>query len=163
MYSECLIGIRTYLLRFVSIHRRELFSCMYIPGRCERFHRPWLVEGPRRCLCRYVAVWKENILSCLVTLHRLLGSGCGSVGRAVASDPRGPRFEFSHWQTFKSKIYLFTVNCIEKTKIKKKRPGMAHFYKNYRSSSHIKCTYIGYILDERSKNTITKTKWRITS
>ena len=24
----------------------------------------------------------------------------------------------------------FTVNCIEKTKIKKKRPGMAHFLKN---------------------------------
>ena len=30
------------------------------------------------------------------------------------------------------KIYiehLFTVNCIEKTKRKKKRPGMAHFFK----------------------------------
>ena len=26
--------------------------------------------------------------------------------------------------------HLFTVNCIEKTKIKKKRPGMAHFLKN---------------------------------
>ena len=27
-------------------------------------------------------------------------------------------------------LYLtFTVNCIEKTKIKKKRPGMAHFLK----------------------------------
>ena len=25
------------------------------------------------------------------------GSGCGSVGRAVASDTRGPRFESSHW------------------------------------------------------------------
>ena len=24
----------------------------------------------------------------------------------------------------------FTVNCIEKTKIKEKRPGMAHFLKN---------------------------------
>ena len=29
------------------------------------------------------------------------GSGCGSVGRAVASDTRGPRFESSHRQ----KIY----------------------------------------------------------
>ena len=27
-----------------------------------------------------------------------LGSGCGSVGRAVAFDTRGPRFESSHWQ-----------------------------------------------------------------
>ena len=25
--------------------------------------------------------------------------------------------------------HLFTVNCIEKTKIKEKRPGMAHFLK----------------------------------
>ena len=25
--------------------------------------------------------------------------------------------------------HLFSVNCIEKTKIKKKRPGMAHFFK----------------------------------
>ena len=48
-------------------------------------------------------------------------SGCGSVGRAVASDDRGRRFESSHWQNFKSGIYLFTVNCIEKTKINKKR------------------------------------------
>ena len=57
-----------------------------------------------------------------------MGSGCVSVGRAVASDTRGPRFESSHWQIFISDIYLFTV-CIEKMKIKKKRPGMAHFLK----------------------------------
>ena len=46
------------------------------------------------------------------------GSGCGSVGRAVASDTRGPWFESSHWQY----LYwtLFTVNCTEKTTIKKK-------------------------------------------
>ena len=43
------------------------------------------------------------------------GSGCGSVGRAVASNTRGPRFESSHRQKF---IYtlniLFTVNCVLK-------------------------------------------------
>ena len=50
----------------------------------------------------------------------MLGSGRGSVGRAVASDARGPRFESSHRQTFISHIYLHTVNCIEKMKIKKK-------------------------------------------
>ena len=56
-----------------------------------------------------------------------MGSGCSSVGRAVAPDSRGPWFESRHWQ----KIYIehFTVNCIEKTKIKKKRPGKAHFLK----------------------------------
>ena len=52
------------------------------------------------------------------------GSGCSSVGRPVASDTRGPRFEFSHQETFQ---YLFPVNFIEQTKIKKKRPGLAHF------------------------------------
>ena len=34
-------------------------------------------------------------------------------------------------------LTLFTVNCIEQTKIKKKRPGMAHFLEqSYRQSSH---------------------------
>ena len=28
------------------------------------------------------------------------GSGCGSVGKAVASDTRGPRFESRHRQSF---------------------------------------------------------------
>ena len=53
-----------------------------------------------------------------------LGSGCGSVGRAVASDARDPWFEIQ------SSPILFTIscikNCIGKTK---KRPGMAHFLK----------------------------------
>ena len=30
-------------------------------------------------------------------------------------------------------VYLFIINCIEKTKINKKRPGMAHFLKNGRA------------------------------
>ena len=50
----------------------------------------------------------------------LLVSRSGSVGRAVASNSKGLRFESIHRQTF-------IVNCIEKTKIKKKRPGMARF------------------------------------
>ena len=59
------------------------------------------------------------------------GSGCGSVGRAVASNTRGMQFESSHWQKF---IYIehfvYCQLCIRKTKIKKKRPGMAHFLTN---------------------------------
>ena len=61
----------------------------------------------------------------------LLGSGCGSVGRAVASDTRGPQFESSHRRTFIKNIYLPIVNCTEKTKIKKKRPGTFHLKKHY--------------------------------
>ena len=57
----------------------------------------------------------------------LPGSGCGSVGRAVAFDTRSPQFESSHRQNFIE--HLFIINCIEKTKINKKRPGMAHFKK----------------------------------
>ena len=43
-----------------------------------------------------------------------MGSGCGSVGRAVASDSRGPRFESSHRQKFIYIELLFTVNCVLK-------------------------------------------------
>ena len=39
----------------------------------------------------------------------ILGSGCGSVGRAVVSDTRGLEFEYRHHQNFKMNI--FTVNC----------------------------------------------------
>ena len=60
----------------------------------------------------------------LIRLAHGLGSGCGSVARAVASDTRDARFESSRRQTFIE--HLFTVNFVEKMKIKKKRPGMAH-------------------------------------
>ena len=40
-----------------------------------------------------------------------MGSGCGTVGRAVASNTRGPRFESSYWQKFIYIENLFTVNC----------------------------------------------------
>ena len=39
------------------------------------------------------------------------GSGCGSVGRAVTSNTRGPRFESSLRQKFIHIEHLFTVNC----------------------------------------------------
>ena len=44
---------------------------------------------------------------------------CGSIGSEVAYDARDLRFESSHRQI------LFSINCIEKTKIKKLRPGIA--------------------------------------
>ena len=43
-----------------------------------------------------------------------LGSGCDSVGKAVASDTRGPQFESSHWQKFIYIEHLFTVNYVLK-------------------------------------------------
>ena len=61
----------------------------------------------------------------------LVGSGCGSVGREVAFNTRGPPFDSSHWQNFIEHLFvnLFIFNCIEKTKINKKRPGIAHLFK----------------------------------
>ena len=55
------------------------------------------------------------------------GSGCGSVGRVVASNSRGLRFESSLRQKFILNFYCQL--CIEKTKIKEKRPGLAHLKK----------------------------------
>ena len=40
-------------------------------------------------LCMFVINYVRNVKS---------ASGCGSVGRVVASDTRGPQFESSHWQ-----------------------------------------------------------------
>ena len=65
------------------------------------------------------------LLFCYSIIQNFIcGSGCASVDRALASDTIGPRFESSHWQTLN--YTLNAVNCIEKTKIKKKMPGMAH-------------------------------------
>ena len=56
-------------------------------------------------------------------------SGCGSVGRAVASNSRGRRFKSIHWQSL---LYReFTVNCIEKTKIKTKEAANVQSFKKY--------------------------------
>ena len=58
-----------------------------------------------------------------------MGSGCGSVGRAVASNIG--KYYIKH---------LFTVNSIEKTKIKKKRPGMAHLKNHERLNIRLQST-----------------------
>ena len=39
------------------------------------------------------------------TIELTIGSGCGSVGRAVASNSRGPRFKSSYRQNFILNIY----------------------------------------------------------
>ena len=60
-----------------------------------------------------------------------MGSGGGSVGRAVASNTRDPRFESCHRQNF---IYQFFNKNTEKTKLNKKMPGMAQHLKNQLSA-----------------------------
>ena len=57
-----------------------------------------------------------------------MGSGRGSVGRAVVSDTRYPWSLSSHRQTFVD--HLVTVNCVEKTKIKEKEAVNGPFLKD---------------------------------
>ena len=59
-----------------------------------------------------------------------MGSGCGSVGRAVGSDTKDPRFKPPHRQSFIYQIfYQLYHSIIVKTKSRKKKPGMAHLKK----------------------------------
>ena len=53
-------------------------------------------------------------------------TGCGLVGRAVASETRDPRFEFRHRHFYATFIY-FQLYFIEKTKIKEKEAGNVLF------------------------------------
>ena len=45
----------------------------------------------------------------LIKILRDHGSGCGSVGRAVASDTRGPQFKSSHRQNLLKNCKLSSV------------------------------------------------------
>ena len=65
---------------------------------------------------------KINRVQCKtwLTVH-VVGSGCGYVGRAVTVRIKS---------LVKNITNIFTVNCIEKTKIKKKWSGMTHILKN---------------------------------
>ena len=68
-------------------------------------------------VCHFKLLLEQNMA--------FVGSGCRSVGRPVACDTRGPRFESSHRRTL---IHII-INCIEKTKLKKKEAGNGLFYK----------------------------------
>ena len=54
------------------------------------------------------AICKQNVLL-LIQLNKLdieVGSGAGSVSRAVASDTRDPQFKSQHQQNFISQLYF---------------------------------------------------------
>ena len=63
------------------------------------------------------------------------GSGCGSVGGAVASKARDPLFESSH------RHILFTMNCIKKTKVKKRGREWPNRKNVHRNVEKEKCTF----------------------
>ena len=72
----------------------------------------------------------QFIASCVygLVVGIILGiqNGCGSVGRVVASDSRGPWFESNYRQKF---YWTFTVSCVEKTTIKHKDAGNRPIFK----------------------------------
>ena len=97
-----------------------------------------------------------------------MGSGCGSVGRAVASNTRGPGFESSHRQLLLN-IYLLLTVC-RKDENKEKEAGNGPIFKKYSccnltaivlqqaqfysiGPSNNKCTSIKMYLRENNVNT----------
>ena len=58
----------------------------------------------------------------IATIKRDSSGGCGSVGRTVASDSRGPRFVSSHQQKFICNIYC-QVYLKDENKEKEVRNG----------------------------------------
>ena len=60
---------------------------------------------------RHFIIGDRTLLHSMRAKQLCLGSGCGSVGRAVTSNSRGPRFESSHQQQFIYIEHVFTVNC----------------------------------------------------
>ena len=53
-------------------------------------------------ICHICNIVQENDLS--------MGRGCGTGGRAVASNTTDPQFEFSHWQI------LITIKLLQRPK-----------------------------------------------
>ena len=60
-----------------------------------------------------------------------MGSGGGSIGRAVASNSRGPQFESSHRQKFLLNIYC---KLYWKDENKEKEAGNGPFFKKKKES-----------------------------
>ena len=77
-----------------------------------------VMEGPFTVFSSVVKIGVSFIISRAVVVALL-----------VVQSPltQAQQFKSSHWQTFIK--HLFTVNSVEKTKIKKKRPGMVHLKK----------------------------------
>ena len=67
---------------------------------------------------------KSQLTLSIQTNSTKLGSGYGPVGRAVASNTRGPWFETSQWQI----LHVLYVSCIEKTEIIKKIRDWPNFF-----------------------------------
>ena len=74
-------------------------------------------------MATFHALGRSSLLllkSSLYVICYIMGSVCGSVGRVVASNSRGPQFESSHQKTFILNIYLLST-VLKRRKKKSKR------------------------------------------
>ena len=70
---------------------------------------------------------KQKIFPLVLKQTNVLGSGCASVGRAVASDTRGPWLKSSHRQKF---IYVLNIRFLSTVYWKdENNEKEAHFFK----------------------------------
>ena len=79
-----------------------------------------------------------------------MGSGCGSVGRAVASNSRGPQFEFRHRQKFILNMLLSVVLKRRKNKEKEAGNGPEKVSFQCRTSNSFFLCYCNYVRAEDS-------------
>ena len=116
-----LTDVNNWRLQESYIPQQSIFSLIpHIPNYLTLKLLIWLA------VCFSDRLWTSFDSSKRALIERVLtkGTGCGgSVGKVVASYTRGQQFESRHHRRFY--WTLLTVICIEKTKIKKKRPGMA--------------------------------------
>ena len=100
-------------LRFCAIDSQISFLALAIVSKKIQNHQ-W---NSRKVVAIWGCHWDLGFSHCEC-------NSCGTVDKVVATNTLGPGFEFNHYQFFtKNMSLLWTV---EDTKIKKKKPGMAH-------------------------------------
>ena len=68
------------------------------------------------------------------------------VGRAVASETRGPQFEFGHWPISVFKIYLLLVVAQKRQKYREKEAANGHFWKTKEKKKSFSARPLAYLL-----------------
>ena len=131
----CLVTSEIWGVRNSKIFGKKIFSTFFIPKL--PISRPKIVRRKEHGISTTLA-WPLLRSAKFFGKQMIRHSGCGSVGRTVASDTIGPRLESKH----RSKLYLPTINSIENTKIIKKMLGMAEFKKTNETLSFSLPTYL---------------------
>ena len=88
------------------------------------------MELPWVCVPATERVFQSNNrrgIKLRIEARKRLGSGCGAVGKAVASNTRGPGFESSHRQLLLNIYLLLTV--YRKDENEEKEAGNGPFFK----------------------------------